>query len=65
MLEKFEKSLRKQPLKRVSNLKEIFKRFLALIHDRDDVAELRVLIEETIEDLQTEKRVNHVGKILT
>ena len=49
-------------MKKVSKLKDIFKRFLELIHDKHVVAELKELIEETLEDLRPKERVNHVGK---
>ena len=51
-------------MKNVSKLKEFFKSCLALIHDRDDVAKLTTLVEETPRDQQPEKRVNHIGKRL-
>ena len=38
--------------------------FVALIHDKDIVGEMTTLIEETIEDLQPEKIVNHIGRKL-
>ena len=50
MLEPFEQLIRKPPMKKVSKLKEFFKSFLSLIHDRDVVAKLTALIEETLED---------------
>ena len=49
-------------MKKVSKLKDFFKFFLALIHDKDVVIELTTLIEETSEELQLEKRVNHIGR---
>ena len=64
MLKIFEQLLRKKPMKKVSNLKELFKNCLALIHDRDVVEELTTLIEETPEELRPEKWVNHVEKRL-
>ena len=42
--ERFEELLRKQPLKKVSNLKYFFKSCLALINDKDVVVELKTLI---------------------
>ena len=44
-------------MKKVSNLKEIFKFFLALINDKDVVEELIALIEEAPDDLRPKKRV--------
>ena len=49
-------------MKKDSNLKDFFKSFLALIHDKDVVTELITLIEETLEYLRPEKRVNHIGR---
>ena len=60
MPERFEQLIRKPPMKKVSKLKEFFKSFLALIHDKDVGAKLKTLIEETIEDLRPGKRVNHI-----
>ena len=51
-------------MKKVSKLKEFFKSCLALIHDRDVVAEFTALMEETPEELRPEKRVNLIGKRL-
>ena len=51
-------------MKKVSKLKEFFKSCLALIQDRDVVAELTTLIKETPEDPQHEKKINHVRKRL-
>ena len=51
-------------MKKVSKIKEFFKSCLALIHDKDDVLELATLIKETTDDLQPEKRVNHIGRKL-
>ena len=62
MPEIFEQLIRKLHTKKVSKLKEIFKSCLALIHDKDAVTDLKTLIEETIKDLQLEKKVNHIGK---
>ena len=45
MHEIFDEILRKQPTRKVSKLKEIFKISLALIHGKDGVAELTSLIE--------------------
>ena len=42
-----EQLLKKPPMKKFSKLKEFFKIFLALIHDKDVVTELEALIEET------------------
>ena len=64
MPKRFEQLLSKQPMKKVSKLKYIFKSCLALIHDRDVVQELKSLIEETLEGPRPEKNVNHIGKIL-
>ena len=44
MAERIEKLLRKQPMKKVSKIKEFFKSCLALIHDKDVVVELKSLI---------------------
>ena len=44
-------------MKKVSKLKEFFKSFLALIHDKYVVTELTTLIEETTEDLRPEKEL--------
>ena len=52
--ERFKQLIRKPPMKKVSKLKEIFKSCLALINDKDVVAELTTLIEETPEDLGLE-----------
>ena len=51
-------------MKKVSNLKEIFKIYLALINDKYFVVELTTLVEETLDYLRPEKRVNYIGKIL-
>ena len=47
----FEPLLTKQPMTKVSKIKDFFKSCLALIHDREAVAELTTLIKETPEDL--------------
>ena len=47
MPEGFEQLIRKKPMKKVSKLKYFFKNCLALINDKDVVAELAALIEET------------------
>ena len=62
MPELFEQLIRKPPMKNVSNIKEFFKICLALINDKDVIAKLTTIIEETSDDLQLEKRVNHIGK---
>ena len=62
--EGFEKLIRKPQIKKVSKLKEFFKSYLALIHDKDAIVGLATLIEETPDDMQHEKRVNHIGKRL-
>ena len=49
-------------MKKVSKLKDFCKSYLALIHDKDVVAELTSLIEDNTEDLRPEKRVNHIGR---
>ena len=59
-----EQLIRKPPMKKVSKLKEFFKSCSELINDKDDVAELTTVIEETPYDLRPEKRVNHIGKRL-
>ena len=64
MPEIFEQLLRKQPMKKVSKIKEFFKSCLALIHDRYVVADLITLIEETSKYLRPEKRFNHIEKRL-
>ena len=64
MTERFEPLITNKPMKKVSNLKEFFKSCLALINDKDVVTELTALIEETTDDLQPEKRFNHIGKRL-
>ena len=51
MPERFEQLIRRSPMKKVSKLKEFFKSCLALINDKDVVAELTALIEETLDDL--------------
>ena len=52
-------------MKKVSSkLKYFFKICLALIHDKDAIAELATLVEETPEVLQPKKRVNHIEKRL-
>ena len=51
-------------MKKVSKLKYIFKSCLALIHDKDDVIELKTVVEETVEDLRPDKRVNHIKRKL-
>ena len=61
MPEIFEHLLQKNPIKIFSKIKESC---LALINDRDVVSELIALIEETIEYLRPEKRVNHIRRIL-
>ena len=50
ILKIFEQLIRKHPLKKASKLKEFFKNFLSLIHDRDVVAKLTTLKEETPKD---------------
>ena len=47
MPKRFDQILWKQPTRLVSKLKEFFKSFLALIHDKGVVTELTKLIEET------------------
>ena len=51
-------------MKKVNKLKYFFKICLALIHDKDAVAEMTSLIEERTDDLRPDKRVNHIGKKL-
>ena len=51
MPKRFEQLIRKPPMKKVSKIKDLFKRFLALIHDKDADAEFPALIEETLEGL--------------
>ena len=64
MPERFDQILRNQPMRKASKLKDFFKSCLELIHDKYVVAKLTTLIEETPEELQPERRVNHVGKRL-
>ena len=64
MLERFDQLFRKEPVEKVSKLKEFFKSCLAIIQDKDVVAEFIALIEEPQEEVLTEIRVNHIGKIL-
>ena len=58
---RFEQLIRKPPMK---NVREFFKICLALIHYKDEVAELTTLIDETKEDLRPNKRVNHIRRKL-
>ena len=50
MPEWFEQLIKRLPTKKFSNLKEFFKIYLALIHDKYVVVELKKLIEETPKD---------------
>ena len=45
-----------------SKIKFFFSSFLVLIQDKDTIAELQALIEETPVEPQPEKRVNEVEK---
>ena len=47
MPESFDQILRNKPTRKVSKLQDFFKSCLALIHDKDGVAELSTLKEET------------------
>ena len=49
-------------MKNVSKLKEFFKSCLALIHDKDVVAKLTTLIEDTTEDLRPKKESIKLGE---
>ena len=51
-------------MKKVSKLKEFFKICLSLINDKDVFAQMETLTKETLDDLQPEKSVNHIGKRL-
>ena len=62
--QRFEQLFQKKLTTKASNLKEFFRRFLVLIKYKDVVAEPSSLIEGPQEDMQLEKRVNHIGKIL-
>ena len=61
---RFKNLLRKQPMQKVSKLKDFFKICLAIISDKNVVAELTTLIEENPDDLQPKKRVYHIRKRL-
>ena len=62
--ERLEQLFQKQPIGKVSKLKEFFKSFLSLIHDKYVVVELTTLVEETQDEMRPDIRVCHVGKIL-
>ena len=62
ILEKFDLLLRKQSARNISKLKEFFKFFLLLIHDRYVVTGLTTVIEESQKEIQQERGVNHVEK---
>ena len=64
MLERFDQLFRKEPVEKVSKLKEFFKSCLELIQDKDIVVEFIALIEEPQEEVLLERRVNHIGKRL-
>ena len=55
MSKQFEQLLRRLPTKSVSQIKEFFKSFLALIHDKDVVTELKTLIEDNTKNLFPER----------
>ena len=56
----FEQLIRRLHTKKVSKLKEFFKSYLALIHNKYDVMELIALIEYNTTDFCPERRVNQV-----
>ena len=58
----FQQLFRKQILEKVSKIKSFLSSCLALVQDKDVVAELQALIEETPVNLQPKRRVNHVKK---
>ena len=58
--ERLEQLFQKHIQKKVSKLKSFLSSCLVLIHDKDFIAELQALIEETPLELQPERRVNHV-----
>ena len=64
ILERFEQLFKKQPTEKVSKLKYFFKIFLSLIRNKDVVAKLTTLVEETQEELQIDRILHPVIKRL-
>ena len=62
MPERFQQIFRKQAPRKVSKLKPVLSSCLALLHDKDVIAELQALIEETPVESQPERTVKHVKK---
>ena len=60
----FQQIFQKQAPRKVSKLKPFISSFLTLLHDKDAIAELQALIEETPVESQPKRRVNHVKKKL-
>ena len=60
MPERFEQLVRRKITKKVSKLKEIFKKKFTLIHDKDVVIELTTLIDYNTKYLHPKKRFNQI-----
>ena len=62
MPECFQHIFQKTIPKKVSKLKSFLSSCLVMIQNKDVIAELQALIEETLEELQPGRKVNHVKK---
>ena len=62
MPEIFEQLVRRPSTKKVSKLKDFFKSFLALIHEKYVVSELTALIEDNTEYLHPKRTFNQIRR---